>query len=148
MRRRMYVFSLFTAIALTGPLAVTGAPSAQASTSAADYLVQRLNNARAVHGLARLRVSADLSRYARRHSASMSGQRTLFHTTNFGALCCWSAISENIGYDSSARRVHRVLMNSAPHRANILDPTKGAVGVGIARENGMIWVTQVFRRPR
>jgi len=63
-------------------------------------------------------------------------------------MCCWSAISENIAYDSSARRAHRALMDSAPHRANILDSTKRAVGVGIARADGMVWVTQVFRRPR
>ena len=116
--------------------------------SASEYLVYRINQARSNHGLAPLRVSSDLSSYARAHSASMLRQRTLFHTSNFTVLCCWSSISENVGYDTSARGVHHALMNSAPHRANILDPTKKAVGVGIARENGMLWVTQIFRRPR
>lgn len=149
MRRRMMMLSLslLTSLALTAPLTVT-APSASADVSAAEYLVGRINEARANHGLPRLRVSADLASYARAHSVSMLRHRTLFHTSNFGVLCCWSSISENVGYDSSARRVHRALMNSPSHRANILDPTKKAVGVGIARADGDIWVTQIFRRPR
>jgi len=143
----MCMLSLFTAIALTAPVAAVGAPTAQAGTSAAENLVQRINDARAQHGLSPLRVSSDLSGYARQHSAAMLGRRSLFHTASFGMMCCWSAISENIAYENSTRRVHRALMNSAPHRANILDSTKRAVGVGIVRADGMIWVTQVFRRP-
>ncbi len=149
MRHRNGLLSLLTAIALSAPLvAAIGPSTASADTSPADYLVQRINAARANHGLAPLRVSADLSSYARAHSASMSGNRTLFHTGDFRVLCCWSSISENIAYDDTARDAHRALMASPHHRANILDPSKTAVGVGVVRSGGLLWITELFRRPR
>lgn len=148
MRRRTPLLSLLTAIAVSAPLAVAGAPAAQADTTPAAYLVQRINAARAAHGLAALRVSADLSSNARAHSASMSGRRTLFHTGDFQVLCCWSSISENVAYNATARGAHRGLMRSPHHRANILDPAKRAVGIGVVRSGGLLWITQLFRQPR
>lgn len=147
MRRRNGLLSLLTAIALSAPLVAAGPTAAAADTTPAAYLVQRINNARVNHGLAPLRVSADLSGYARSHSASMSGRRTLFHTSDFRVLCCWSSISENVAYDVTARAAHRALMHSPHHRANILDPSKRAVGVGVVRSGGLLWVTELFRRP-
>lgn len=149
MRRRIGLLSLLTAIALSAPVVAVGpfTASATASTSPAAYLVQRMNAARTDRGLAPLRVSADLSGYARAHSASMSGTRTLFHTGDFRVVCCWASISENIAYDDTARDAYRALMRSPAHRANILDPTKRAVGVGVVRSGGMLWITQIFRRP-
>jgi hypothetical protein len=38
-------------------------------------------------------------------------------------------------------------MNSAPHRANILDKRFTEVGVGVVVADGTIWVSEVFRRP-
>ena len=149
MQHRNGLLSLLTAIALSAPLvAATSPTAASADTSPAALLVQRINTARAQHGLAPLRVSADLAGYARAHSASMSGSRTLFHTGDFRVLCCWSSISENIAYDGTARAAHRALMRSPHHRANILDPSKTAVGVGVVRSGGLLWITELFRRPR
>jgi uncharacterized protein YkwD len=146
-RLRALLLSLFIAVALTGTTGLAAAPAADAGTSAEARLFQKINNARARHGLAPVRLSTSLSDYARSHSRSMSRQRTLFHTSDFTVICCWSSISENVGMAGSVRGVHRAFMRSPAHRANILDRGKRAVGVGIVHSGGKFWVTEVFRRP-
>lgn len=150
----MCLVSLVGAVALT--VAVGGAPAVQADSSAdasvasssEAFLVERINAVREQHGLSTLRVKPDLASHARAHSALMSRQHTLVHTLSFRVLCCWSSIAENIAYNGSARGAHRALMNSAPHRANILDPDMRGIGVGVERVGGILWVTEVFRQPR
>lgn len=47
------------------------------------------------------------------------------------------------------RRSHRDLMNSPPHRANILRVGVTHLGVGVAsNERGDYWITEVFAKPR
>jgi uncharacterized protein YkwD len=124
------------------------APSGAAAASNRETrLIAKINYARAVHGLRALRVKPALMRYAGRHSTAMADRRELFHTTNFGVLCCWSAIGENIGYSSTVARVHRAFMRSPGHRANILNPRFRRVGVGIVERGGLLWVTEIFIRP-
>jgi uncharacterized protein YkwD len=158
-RRALSLLVLIVAVAVAGQLALVApahaAPARWSSTGqsasesdAAAYLVRRINAARADRGLAPLRVRADLSRHARAHSAAMARGRTLFHTADFRVICCWSSIAENVAYNRTARGAHRSLMASPGHRANILDRSKRAVGVGVVRSGGALWVTQVFRRPR
>jgi uncharacterized protein YkwD len=147
MRVRAMILCLFTVIASTSAVGLVSTPASARTTAEAKF-VQRINDARARHGLPRLRVRAGLTDYARGHSRAMSQQRTLFHTSNFSVICCWSSISENVGQGFGVRSVHRGLMQSPTHRANILDPTKKAVGVGVVRTGDRLWVTQVFRRPR
>jgi uncharacterized protein YkwD len=151
MRRRIAQLALLTVLAVAGPAAAVGSPAAQARTGGSgpvSVLVDRINAVRAQHGLAPLQLAPDLARHARAHSVAMKRRGLLFHTADLGALCCWSSISENVARDRSARAAHRGLMRSAPHRANILDPTKRVLGVGVARSGGRLWVTEVFRTPR
>ena len=145
---RKSVLSLFTALTLAGGTLLAAAPPAAAQTSVEAAFVERINQTRARHGLPRLRVADGLGDYARSHSAAMSRQRTLFHTSNFSVLCCWSSIAENVGVGDTVRSLHRAFMNSPHHRANILDRSKRAVGVGVVRSGGKIWVTEIFRQPR
>lgn len=147
MRVRVMMLCLFTLIASTSAVGLVSTPASAQKTVEAKF-VQRINDARARHGLPRLRVRAGLTDYARKHSRAMSRQRTLFHTSNFSVICCWSSISENVGQGFGVRSVHRGFMHSATHRVNILDPSKKAVGVGVVRSGDRIWVTEVFRRPR
>ena len=137
---------VIAATALT--TAVVAAPAAAAGASAEAAFVERINNARARHGLAPLRVRPGLTDYARRHAAAMAARRSLFHTSTFSVLCCWSSIAENVGFGDSVRGVHLALLSSPGHRANILDSSKRGVGVGVVRAGGRLWVTQVFREPR
>lgn len=148
MRPRKFLLSLLAALTLAAPLALVGGAPAQAYTSPAAKFVEHINAARARNGLDPLKVRSDLSTYARSHSAAMAGRRTLFHTPSFSVVCCWASISENVAYDGTVLAAHRALMRSPGHRANILDPGKRAVGVGVVRAGGRLWVTQLFRAPR
>lgn len=139
--------SLLTAFALVGASSLGAPPAAQAQTTLEARFAERINQARVARGLAPLRLRAGLSDYARQHSASMSSQRTLFHTANFSVICCWSSIAENVGTGFSVRQVHRAFMASPAHRANILDRSMRAMGIGVVSQGGRIWVTQIFRRP-
>lgn len=147
MRIPSRVASLLVTLALAGGAGLLATPAAQAQTTIEAQFVERINAARGQHGLAPLRVRDGLTDYARSHSAAMSSRRTLFHTGSFSVICCWSAIAENVGVGYTVRGVHRAFMGSATHRANILDPTKRHVGVGVVRRGDRIWVTQIFRTP-
>jgi uncharacterized protein YkwD len=111
-------------------------------------MLAKVNAARASRGVRRLRANTYLATYARQHSRKMAVQRGLFHTANFNVVCCWSAIGENVAWNSTVSRAHTSLMNSPGHRVNILNPTYRQVGIGIVKSGGQLWVTQVFRRQR
>lgn len=147
---------LFAALSLSAT-ALLGGPPAEAAASASTTssasttearFVARVNAVRTQHGLARLRMRAGLMTYAQRHSATMSRSRTLFHAGVPAELCCRSSVSENVGTGGTVRGLHRAFMSSPAHRANLLDPRKRGVGVGVVRVGGRIWVTEVFRHPR
>ncbi len=58
----------------------------------------------------------------------------------------WSAVGENVGYAScEGKQIFDMWMNSAPHRANILNTAFNAVGISsIQRAAGGCWWTAVF----
>jgi hypothetical protein len=131
-------------IAAAGVVVTARPAAANASESA---LVSKINAARTSRGLAPLTVSSDLTSAARSHSAAMQRQRTLFHTSNWSAICCWRAIAENVGTGTSVTQVASLFMSSSGHRANILDSRMRQVGVGVTSSNGILWVTEIFRQP-
>jgi uncharacterized protein YkwD len=128
-------------------LSLLAPSSASAATSRETTMLAKINHARASHGLKPLRQNAGLTRYARTHARQMAARGYLFHTPNFRAICCWSAIGENVGYNRTVTRMHRAFMHSPGHRANILNPAFRQAGIGIVKINGNLWVTEVFRRP-
>ena len=144
---RSALLSLLTAATLVASTALVGAAPASAMTTREARLVDKINTARANHGLRPLRISPELMAAARSHTVAMAGARTLFHTASFSGICCWSAIAENVGRGSTVGVVHRALMQSAPHRANLLNPRMRHVGVGVVSSGGQLWVTEVFRQP-
>jgi uncharacterized protein YkwD len=133
------------ALTLVGSAALMGAAPAGATTTRAARMVEKINIARASHGLPPLRTSRDLMAAARNHSSATLGQNLLFHTASFSSLCCWDHIAENVGMGYSLLDLHRAFMASAPHRANILARRMDQVGVGFASVNGQLWVTELFR---
>lgn len=144
---RSALLSLLLTAAFAAGAALVGSAPAEATTTREARMLEKINYARASHGLRPLRLSADLSAAARTHSTSMANSSLLFHTPTLTSLCCWRAIAENVGYGSSVWDVHRALMHSAPHRANILDSRMRQVGIGIIVRNGNLWVTEIFRQP-
>ena len=115
--------------------------------AAAKDVVARINATRRAHGRTPLKVAADLSSYATRHSSRMAAPGRLAHSKGLTGLRCWSRIGENVAYAASPAAAHVALLGSPSHRANILSPRFTEVGVGVVRRDGVVWVTQVFRTP-
>ncbi|MFZ5974290.1 MAG: SafA/ExsA family spore coat assembly protein [Bacillota bacterium] len=126
---------------------------------AVEAEVIRLTNLeRTKNGLPALKSNWELSRVARYKSADMRDNKYFGHTSpvyggpfqmmsDFGIH--YSAAGENIakGYYSAAAVVQG-WMNSAGHRANILNANFTQIGVGLAIDStGTKYWTQMFIRP-
>jgi uncharacterized protein YkwD len=137
--------TLLTAL-LVGGLAVsliTGTP-ASAATTLERGLVTKINASRAVYGLRALPIRSGLTWRAHDHSLSMARQHRLYHS-DLTRVCCYRSVGENVGYATTLYRVHRALMNSPAHRANILGTHWDSIGVGVVQSGGYLWVTEIFR---
>jgi uncharacterized protein YkwD len=134
------------------PSAVTaGAP---ARNVAAENLAVQLTNAqRAQHGCSALRIDVRLVTAARQHSRDMRVRHYFDHNAPDGKTP-WDRIkadgysqpgAENIamGY-ATAQAVVNGWMNSPGHRANILNCSLKAVGIGVEYGSGGPWWTQDF----
>ena len=123
-------------------LLVSAAPAAQAATTAERSVHVMINEARAASGVGSLNLSDRLSRIAHRHSKAMANSGGLFHS----CLCGIGGhrLGENVGFGADRESVQQQLMASPPHRANILGSKFRRVGVGVVRQGGRTWVTQIF----
>lgn len=132
--------------ALLVPAAWRSAGTDVAAAGEASSLLTMVNQARADNGLAPLDFASDLSAVAAERAAIMAKSGSLTHTPDLGdRVCCWSWIGENVAYAGSVQSLHDVLINSAPHRANILNSEADDVGVAVVRGDGQLWAAQVFR---
>jgi hypothetical protein len=135
-------------------LLVTAACAAQQFDDQAEQqLAQMLDLERARAGLPSLKVDDRLTQAARAHSVLMARAKQLSHqlpdepplskrlaATNLR----FNQDAENVAYDYSVQAVHEGLMQSPPHRANILSPKYNTVGIGVLRRGDVFWVTQDF----
>ncbi|MGI9104929.1 MAG: CvpA family protein [Pyrinomonadaceae bacterium] len=114
-----------------------------------------VNGERAAAGLAPLAFDDELREVARRHSADMFARGYFAHLTPEGrspfdrireAGYTFRTAGENLALAPTLSIAHTGLMNSPGHRANILQPRFGRVGIGIM-EGGRrgLMVTQNFR---
>ncbi len=117
-------------------------------------VVKLVNEERKKVGLAPLNYNAELSKVARIKSQDMADNNYFSHNSptykdpftmmkNFGIS--YRTAGENIakGY-SNAQSVMNGWMNSSGHRANILNPNFGTIGVGYVTKNGTTYWTQMF----
>ena len=120
--------------------------------------LRRLREERAERGVTPdLEDDARLALLARRYSEAMRDGGFFSHTSPEGldpaarlsaAGYLSLAVGENIARVDNvrdpARCAHRVLMESAGHRENILSPEFTRIGVGAATEGRSVWITQLF----
>jgi len=121
------------------------------TTGAPDEVVALVNRARADGGCAPVVEDARLTQAAAAHSADMAAQQYFSHTSRDGRTFAQRIIAagypqpgaENIARGQrSASQVMESWMDSPGHRANILNCSLHAIGVGLATD-GMYW-TQDF----
>ncbi|HEY8482177.1 MAG TPA: CAP domain-containing protein [Spirillospora sp.] len=132
-----------------------GSASTAGQTGPEAAVVSLTNAERAKAGCGPLRVDQRLVTAARRHSADMAAHNYFSHTSRNGdspwdrmaAAGYHDAGAENIakGY-ATAAAVVRGWMNSPGHRANILNCSLRAIGVGRADGPGGPYWTQNFGR--
>jgi uncharacterized protein YkwD len=103
-------------------------------------VVEFTNQERARYGLPALEIDPQLMESARQHANWMTLNQRMVHTNR--------PVAENIamGQPDSQQAV-RAWMNSPGHRANILNPGHGRIGVAAYRTvAGTIYWCQQFRR--
>lgn len=69
------------------------------------------------------------------------------YISKLGRTPTWACLGENLFYCSvvDPERGHQCLMESKPHRENILNSTFEQIGVGVfISPDGQFWVTQLF----
>lgn len=118
-------------------------------------MLELVNEERAAAGLPLLAMDGELTEVARRHSADMFARGYFSHTTPEGfspfdriraAGVPYLIAGENLAHASTLTIAHNGLMNSPGHRANILRPEYGRVGIGILDGGARgLMVTQNFR---
>ncbi len=118
-------------------------------------MLELVNRERAAVGLKPLAPDPELLEVARAHSADMFARGYFAHVTPEGrnpfdrireAGYAFRTAGENLALAPTLSVAHTGLMNSPGHRANILRPEFGRVGIGIM-DGGMrgLMVTQNFR---
>jgi uncharacterized protein YkwD len=129
-------------------------PSPEYDMEAEQRLLDLANSARSQAGLAPLRGDAGLSEAARAHAAEMAAQQQLSHQLP-GEPALTERIAadselrldfagENVAYGGAVDRVQDMLMHSAAHRANLLNPTFNVAGMGVVRVGETLYVAQDF----
>jgi cysteine-rich secretory family protein len=152
-------FTILTALVLLA-LVVTCTSHASASGSSRpqpgapeSQLLEAANRDRASAGLLPLQWDVSLAAAARQHAQRMAQTNTLSHqfpgeppvqqrATQAGAR--FSLIAENVAEGPSAAHLHQQWMNSAPHRANLLDPELNAVGIAVVQSGGTLFAVEDF----
>ncbi|MGY1621848.1 CAP domain-containing protein [Geodermatophilus sp. SYSU D00965] len=133
----------------------TAAPAAAAPAdpSTEGQVLALVNEARAGAGCAPLVADAALAAVARGHSADMRDRDYFAHDTPEGLSPFDRAEQAGVGYaraeniafgQPDAAAVMEAWMDSAGHRANILDCDLTKLGVGVAEGPGGPWWTQLF----
>ena len=136
-------------------LSLTSIARPQETSMAPDErrLFSLINQERFKEGLAPLELDERLARAARKHSRVMVQNDSLSHQFE-GEESLQLRLSdehvrcdhdgENIALDSDVAVAHNMLMQSPPHRANILSPQFNAVGIGIIKSDDLIYITEDF----
>ncbi|HLG72837.1 MAG TPA: CAP domain-containing protein [Chloroflexota bacterium] len=156
------IAALALAGGLFGSMAATAGASAYAPMTAPEYqFLAELNADRAANGMPPLAANGVLSGLARQRSEQMLTTGVFSHYDAAGHLIFQGMLNgigfpyafagenlaeNNYTWAQSLDEANTQLMNSAPHRANILNSRFNEAGVGIAGPgpNGQYYYTQIF----
>jgi uncharacterized protein YkwD len=121
--------------------------------SDAKTFLDRTNALRKSNGVAALKEHDTLTNKAEAWARHMASTGRLEHSNLSSGLgnLRWTALGENVGYSSrtsdTLKTIHNLFVNSAGHRANLLNSRFTHMGVGVATDSrGRVWVAEVFAR--
>lgn len=128
-------------------------PAGSVIAAAEAEMAALVNTLRAGLGLRALAYDADIAAVARRWSETMGAAERLYHNPNYwnqypaGSLAGAenaSQVSAPLSLSAAVRRSFEGLVDSPLHYANMVNPDYTHLGIGIALDNGVLWVTQNF----
>ena len=123
------------------------------SSGAVQQIYYLVNQDRAARGLQPLHWDRALAMAAAQHANRMVAENTLSHQypgepdlLNRAVLAGahFQALAENIAIGPGAEALEKQWMNSAPHRANILDPRMNAIGIAVLERGGYLFAVEDF----
>ncbi len=127
----------------------------QAQNISEQYLFAAANQERSARGLEPLQYEQHLLFAASKHAFEMARRREISHQfpgeTGLAerageAGAHFSLVTENVAEASNAALIHDLWMNSAGHRANLLDPQVNAVGIAVVVSRGQLYAVEDFAR--
>jgi uncharacterized protein YkwD len=116
-------------------------------------LLALVNRARARAELPPLQLDPNLTQAARDHAVVMAAHQQLSHqfsgepdlARRIGTVALHlDEAAENVATADSPDRAHEGLMNSPPHRENLLHPAYNIVGFGVVRRGSALYVVEDF----
>jgi uncharacterized protein YkwD len=129
-------------------------PSATYDAEAERQLLQLANQARARTGAPPLHLDEGLTAAARMHAEVMARREQLSHQFEGEPslprrLAASSSLhidhaGENVAVDLSPEHAHERLMQSPPHRENLLDTSYNVIGIGAVHNGARLFVVQDF----
>lgn len=149
----MTLHSVLTAFGLAIPLCFVCALPAQNISE--QYLLEAANSDRAAHGLAPLRVNAQLVQAARFHAVQMVKHGNISHQFSGepdlaaragDAGAHFSLVTENVAEAPNSALIHDLWMKSPGHRANLLDPQVDSVGISVIQQGRQLYAVEDFAR--
>jgi uncharacterized protein YkwD len=152
-RRITILASFLLAASLLPSLAQAVASSAPPSNTPEGILFNAANRDRAAAGLPAFQWDANLADAARAHAQVMVQRNTLSHqfagepplqdrARQAGAR--FSLIAENVAEGPNTSGLHVQWMNSAPHRANLLDHELNSIGIAVMRSGNRYFAVEDF----
>jgi len=119
-----------------------------------------VNKERMQYGLQSLKLDEGLMSLARDHSHEMAQQGFISHDQPSGNLqtrmtregYLYEVAKENVASSQTIVRAHKALLNSPPHKRNILATDITHIGIGVvhqpSRSSQYLYITQLFSTPR
>lgn len=115
-------------------------------SNAERQMMSFIDAARERRGIDDLRRSRAIGYKARLHARRMMRDGTIFHSSLGSMLSAlsWRLAGENVGMGPDLKGLHKAFMQSPGHKHNVLDKRFNRFGVGIAKDQGYIYVTVMF----
>jgi uncharacterized protein YkwD len=146
-------FLPFTSLLLSSVGAASDASDRPPMGASEKILFDAANRDRASQGLQPLHWDNALANAARAHAQQMAQRNTLSHqfpgepsmqqrASQAGAR--FSMVAENVALGPNVAGLHTQWMNSAPHRANLLDPQLNSIGIAVVQSGNSFFAVEDF----